>query len=137
MMSRAIRIYLTTGLAMLVIDAVWLTLMADALYRPQIGHLMREQFLLGPAVAFYLLYLFGVLVLAQWPAATRREAAWRGFVFGLCAYGTYDLTNQATLKDWPVIVTIIDLAWGSTLTAVVSFLGFVPVDGGRSDPRKA
>lgn len=129
-MPRVLRIYLTTGIVMLAIDAVWLTVMADALYRPQIGHLMRDQFLLGPAIAFYGLYLAGILVLAQLPAADRRGAAWRGFVFGLCAYGTYDLTNQATLKDWPVIVTMVDLAWGSALTAVVAWVGWVRADQG-------
>ena len=65
----------------------------------------------------------GVLVLAQMPARNWRGAFWRGAVFGLTAYGTYDLTNQATLRDWPTIVTIIDLAWGSTLTAVVAAAG--------------
>lgn len=125
-MRRAIRIYLTTALVMVALDAVWLTLAADALYRPRIGHLMREQFLLAPAIAFYLLYLLGVLVLAQWPAADRRDAAWRGLVFGLCAYATYDLTNQATLQGWPWVVTAVDLVWGSVLTATVSFAGYVP-----------
>ena len=134
MMPRPVRIYLTTAAAMLAIDAVWLTIMADALYRPQIGHLMREQFLLTPALAFYALYIAGILILAQLPAADRREATWRGFVFGLCAYGTYDLTNQATLKDWPVVVTLMDLAWGSALTAVVSCVGFVPAKSDRSSP---
>lgn len=123
-MPRLIGTYLVTGLIMLAIDAVWLALMADVLYRPQIGHLMRDDgFVLVAAVAFYLLYLGGVLVLVQLPAQRWQGALWRGAVFGLVAYGTYDLTNQATLRDWPWIVTAVDLVWGSVLTAVIAALG--------------
>ncbi|RVT92091.1 DUF2177 family protein [Rhodovarius crocodyli] len=116
--------YLISAAVMLPIDAAWLKLSAEPLYRARIGHLMRaEGFGLAPAVTFYFLYLAGVLVLAQLPAATWQGAAWRGAVLGLVAYGTYDLTNQATLRDWPVMVTVIDLAWGTVLTATVAGLG--------------
>lgn len=125
-MPRLLRTYLLSGLVMLPIDAVWLTLAAEPLYRTRIGHLMREDgFLLAPAIAFYLLYLLGILVLAQWPARRWQGALGRGAVFGLCAYGTYDLTNQATLRDWPGLVTLIDLAWGTVLTATVAAAGHV------------
>lgn len=123
-MPPLLRTYVMSGLVMLPIDAVWLTLTAEPLYRARIGHLMREDgFLLAPAAAFYLLYLLGILVLAQWPARRWQGALWRGAVFGLCAYGTYDLTNQATLRDWPGIVTAIDLVWGAVLTATVAAAG--------------
>lgn len=124
-MPRLLGTYLVTGLIMLAIDSVWLMAMADTLYRPQIGHLMRDDgFSLAAAVAFYLLYLSGVLILVQLPSTRWQGALWRGAVFGLCAYGTYDLTNQATLRDWPWIVTAVDLVWGSALTATIAALGY-------------
>lgn len=123
-MAHWLKIYLISAAVMLPIDAVWLKLSAEPLYRARIGHLMRaDGFVLAPAVLFYFLYLAGVLLLAQLPAANWQGAALRGAVLGLVAYGTYDLTNQATLRDWPAMVTIIDLAWGTALTATVAGLG--------------
>ena len=120
-MVRALRLFVVAGGIMLVLDAVWLTLAIDRLYRPLLGHLMRpDGFDVGAAAAFYLLYLAGVVVLVLLVARDWREAAWRGAVYGLCAYGTYDLTNQATLRDWPWLVTVVDLGWGAGLTAVVA-----------------
>jgi uncharacterized membrane protein len=107
----------------LALDAVWLTTMADRLYRPAIGHLMREQFALLPALAFYLLYITGIVVFAVWPALPTRHtgaALARGALFGLIAYATYDLTNQATLRDWPWHVTVADLCWGAFVTAAAA-----------------
>lgn len=123
-MPPLLRTYLISGLVMLPIDAAWLMLTTEPLYRASIGHLMREDgFLLLPAIVFYLLYLLGILLLAQWPARHWQDALWRGAVLGSCAYGTYDLTNQATLRDWPTMVTVVDLAWGTMLTATVAASG--------------
>ena len=125
-MPNPLKLFLFNMPIMLAIDAIWLGMMTDRLYRPQIGHLMREDgFSVVPAIAFYLIYIFGIVVLAQRPALHWQGAMWRGAVYGFCAYSTYDLTNQATLRDWPWIVTVIDLAWGSALTAVVSAAGYV------------
>ena len=113
--------YLVTAVTFLALDAVWLTLTAERLYRPAIGHLMAPQFALAPAALFYLLYVAGVVVFAVAPALEARRpvvsALGHGALLGLLAYATYDLTNQATLKGWPWHVTVIDLAWGSFVTA--------------------
>ncbi len=124
-MPRLLKTYLATGVLMLAIDAVWLTVMASQFYQPRIGHLMRpDGYDLPAAVGFYLIYLAGVVVLVQMPAANWLGALWRGAVYGLCAYATYDLTNQATLRDWPWMVTVVDLVWGTALTATVAAGGY-------------
>ena len=119
--------YLASAVAMLGLDSIWLTLTADRLYRPILGDLMLDGFRLAPAVAFYALYLVGVLVFAIRPALKPRRwtiALVNGALFGLFAYGTYDLTNQATLKIWSTTITLADMAWGATLTAVAASVGY-------------
>lgn len=101
----------------LALDGVWLTLMAERLYRPAIGHLMREGFDLGAAALFYFFYGTGMVCLVILPSSKTRHALLRGALFGLVAYATYDLTNQATMRDWPWQVTLADLAWGAFVTA--------------------
>ena len=127
-MKRTLFGFLATGGVMLVLDLVWLTLMAPRLYRPRIGELMAETAALGPAAAFYLVYLTGVVLLAVLPAD--RENSWsrllfNAAVFGFCAYATYDLTNQATLKVWSTTITLIDLAWGTFVTTTAASVGFL------------
>jgi uncharacterized membrane protein len=109
---------------MLAIDGVWLATMSKKFYAPRLGDLMAESPRLLPAVVFYLLYLLGVSLLVVVPAVNDKagylEVVLRGALLGLVAYGTYDLTNQATLKRWPTVVTVVDLIWGALLTAAVS-----------------
>lgn len=115
--------YAAAAVVFLVLDAIWLTLMADRLYRPAIGHLMLERFALAPAAAFYAIYLAGVVVFAVSPALGSGRwltALGLGALLGFMAYATYDLTNQATLKDWSWTVTIADLCWGTFVTAVAA-----------------
>ena len=109
--------FVGAAVVFLTLDAAWLTAMAERLYRPSIGHLMREGFDVVAAAAFYVLYLAGVVFFAVLPSRQVRHALLRGAFFGLVAYATYDLTNQATLRDWPWHVTFIDLVWGSFVTA--------------------
>ncbi|MDE1916564.1 MAG: DUF2177 family protein [Sphingomonadales bacterium] len=121
------KIAFVTLVTLLACDGVWLTVMSARLYRPHLHELMRDDVMMVPAVAFYLLYLGGVLVFAVAPARNRgdwRNAAWRGGFLGLVAYATYDLTNQATLRNWPVVITLADLAWGTVLTALAATAGY-------------
>lgn len=120
--------YLAAGVVFLIIDAIWLTTMADTLYRPLLGDRLTPQFHLLPAVLFYLIYVGGMVFLAILPALATGglgKALLNGAVLGLVAYATYDLTNQATLRDWPLTVTLADIAWGTVVTAVASAGGFL------------
>ena len=120
--------WLASGLTFLAIDAVWLSQMTSRFYRPAIGHLLAEKPNLGAAAAFYVLYITGVMVIAVIPAIDKgsiAKAALMGAVVGLMAYGTYDLTNHATLKDWPVRLTLVDMAWGTVLTSLAATAGYL------------
>lgn len=115
--------YGATALVFLVLDALWLSTMAARLYRPAIGHLMADGFALAPAAIFYVVYVLGIVVFAVAPALQTGRwttALGLGALLGLVAYATYDLTNQATVRDWPLIVTMVDLAWGTLLSAAVA-----------------
>ena len=119
--------YVATGLVFLAIDAIWLTVAAQRLYRPLMGDMLVDGFRLAPAVLFYLVYIAGIVVFAILPALASDRwttATSFGAFLGLFAYATYDLTNQATLKNWPVMVTVADLCWGTFLTAVAATAGF-------------
>ncbi|WP_302173750.1 DUF2177 family protein [uncultured Hydrogenophaga sp.] len=123
-MNRFVAAYAGTATVMVILDLVWLGIIAKPLYQEGIGHLMAEQPLVPVAVVFYLLYALGVVVFAVAPQLA--PAAPRGWVetlgmaalFGLIAYATYDLTNLATLKAWPWKLTIVDMAWGTVVTTV-------------------
>jgi uncharacterized membrane protein len=119
--------YVAAAFVMLGLDSIWLTLTANSLYRPLIGDLMLDGFRPAPAVAFYGLYLVGIVVFAIRPAFISGRWAtalgW-GAMFGFFAYGTYDLTNQATLKIWSTVITTADMAWGSALTALSAAAGY-------------
>lgn len=127
-MKAVIVAYLAAGIAFLVIDAIWLTVMADTLYRPLLGDRLEPQFHLAPAVAFYLIYVGGIVFFAVMPALEGgglAKAVLNGAVLGLVAYATYDLTNHATLRDWPLAVTLADIPWGMFVTAAGASAGFL------------
>ena len=126
-MKTVLTAYATAALAFLAIDAVWLSTMANLLYRPLLGEMLAPQFALAPAVLFYVIYIAGIVFFAIRPAlATGRlaTAALNGAALGFVAYATYDLTNHATLRNWPVIITVADMIWGTVLTSVASVAGY-------------
>jgi uncharacterized membrane protein len=122
-----ILLYVLNFLVFLAIDAVWLLFIAKNLYAKEIGHLMAEKALLLPALIFYLLFVVGVLIFAVIPgyeAQSLSKTLMLSALFGLMTYATYDLTNLATLKDWPLKVTIIDIIWGTSLSTVTGLAGY-------------
>jgi uncharacterized membrane protein len=122
-----LKLYLSAFVAFLAIDMVWLTVVAREFYRKQLGFL-HIQSNLWAAFAFYLLFVAGLLVFVIVPAVeagSLRKALLLGAFFGLVTYATYDLTNQATVKDWPWILTLVDMTWGAVLATSVSCLGYL------------
>ena len=120
--------------AFFAMDFVWLSTAVPKLYQPALGvygekppYLLLAKPNVAVAAAFYLLYIVGLLALAIIPGI--REGAvmgalWRGALFGLIAYATYDLTNLSTLANWPVTITMVDMVWGLVLNSVVAVVGF-------------
>ena len=106
------------------IDGVWLAAMTSRFYKKNLGNLLAEKANFLAAGLFYAIYVVGVLAIIINPALENKYSYVKTFVhgalFGLVAYSTYDLTNQATLKNWPVIVTVVDMLWGALLTGLVS-----------------
>ena len=114
--------YLLTLLVFFLIDMVWLGLVAKDFYRRHLGAMLSARVNWPAAILFYLLFIAGLLLFVIEPAQGRAvQALWKGAVFGLIAYATYDLTNLATLKNWPLAVTLVDLVWGTVLGGAVSF----------------
>lgn len=119
--------YIAGLIAFLLIDFIWLKYIALSFYRDQIGHLMLDKPNLAVAGLFYLFYVAGVVILAVNPAIEKQQwmtALLLGGLLGFVAYGTYDITNLATLKGWPPIVAIVDIIWGTVLTASVATVSY-------------
>jgi len=118
-----IKLYLIGLPVFLAIDMVWLTLIAKNFYAKQIGFLMAKNPNLLAAFVFYLIFIAGLVFFVVNPALDKKmwtQALFAGAFFGLVTYATYDLTNLATVKDWPIIITVIDLIWGMFVSAAVS-----------------
>lgn len=111
----------------LAIDMVWLGLISKGFYAKQIGSLMKSNINYVAGFLFYLLFIGTLVLFVIGPAIEQKswmKAVMLGMLFGLVTYATYDLTNLATLKDWPVLVTVVDIIWGMTLTGLVSLITF-------------
>lgn len=121
---------LVAGGLMAVIDAVWLSVVANKFYKSQLGPLLLEKPNMIPAVIFYIIFVIGVVVFAVMPAVQAGDwkvALGLGALLGLVTYATYDLTNHATLRGFPLTVVIVDLVWGVALTATVATLTYLIV----------
>ena len=126
-MKRYLIACLATATTLLVLDAVWLGLIAMPVYQRGIGHLMAPQVNAAAALSFYAVYVVGLMTYAVTPA--RRPDHWGGVLFAgarfcVFSYATYDLTNLATLRDWPASIALTDIAWGMTLSAVSAAAGW-------------
>ena len=127
MIAYYVKVYLLTFAGFLAIDMVWLVVVARGFYRERLGFLLSDQPNWWAAISFYLLFVVGLLVFAVVPAVQEgslRRALLLGGFFGLVTYATYDLTNHATVKNWPWIVTLVDMTWGVVLATSVSFIGY-------------
>jgi uncharacterized membrane protein len=123
-----LRLYLLTLVAFLAIDMVWLGGVARGFYRTSLGTLLAPTPNWVAAALFYFLFVAGILVFVVVPglrANSLRMTLSRAALFGLITYATYDLTNLATLKDWPALLTIVDMLWGTVLTVLVSGISFL------------
>lgn len=119
--------YLLTALVFFAIDMVWLGLIARNLYRKYLGSFLSDTVNWTAAIIFYLLFIVGIFYFAILPAIEKNslaKAVLSGALFGFFTYATYDLTNLATLKNWPLPIVFIDMAWGAVLTALVSTAGY-------------
>jgi uncharacterized membrane protein len=120
-----LKLYVITLIAFLGIDSIWLGLVAPSFYRSQIGYIMAETPNFLAAGIFYLLFVVGMVVFVVEPGVREHspsQAVMRGALFGLVTYATYDMTNLATLEGWPILVTVVDLTWGTVLSASVALV---------------
>ena len=123
-----IKLFLIALTVFFAIDMIWLVLVARKFYQQQIGFLMKSDINWIAAIIFYLLFIFGLVTLVISPAVEKHSwlhALLFGALFGLITYATYDLTNLATLKDWPILVTVVDLIWGTVLSASISVITYL------------
>ncbi|MEQ8359530.1 MAG: DUF2177 family protein [Cytophagales bacterium] len=120
--------YFLTTLVFFAVDMLWLGLLAKNLYRKYLGGFLADNVNWIAAIVFYLLFIIGIFVFVILPAVERNSlarAAVLGALFGFFTYATYDLTNLATLKDWPLTIVFIDIIWGAVLTSTVGIAGFL------------
>jgi len=126
-MTTAITAYVASLLAFVACDMVWLSVMAPRFYRPTLGDIALSSVNLPPAVLFYAIYPVGLCIFAVAPALKSGSAGTAllyGALFGFFTYATYDLTNQATLRNWTVSLTVVDVAWGTCVAGIAAVVAF-------------
>jgi uncharacterized membrane protein len=127
MFLRLVILYLLTAVAFFAIDFLWLTRFVPKFYRSNLGDILLPKVNAMAGSAFYVIYLMGVLAVVVVPSVRNGalgDAVWKGAVVGLISYATYDLTNLATLKGWSAKVSLVDMTWGTALTAVVCLVSY-------------
>lgn len=123
-----VKIYLAMLACFFAVDLIWLGVIARGFYQQHLGYLLRPSPNWPVAIVFYLIYITGILVFVVNPALQAeswRKALLMGAFFGFVTYATYDLTNHATVKDWPWIVSVIDIIWGTVLCTIVAYAGYL------------
>lgn len=125
-MQKTLMTYVAVLGGILLLDAIWLGAVAKRFYADKLGYLLAPDVRWWAAVSFYLLFAAGVTYFVVLPLAAGGSPGrvfLTGAGFGLVSYATYDLTNQALVRDWPIVVTVVDLGWGALLTGAVSVIG--------------
>ncbi|MEI6890393.1 MAG: DUF2177 family protein [Bacteroidota bacterium] len=126
-MSHYLKLYFATLAVFFAVDMVWLVLIARSFYKKHLGYIMSPTINWIPAIIFYILFVVGLLVFVVIPGVKEnslQSTFLRAVLFGLITYATYDLTNLATINQWPLAVTLVDLVWGMVLSSIVSVAGF-------------
>jgi uncharacterized membrane protein len=122
-----LKLYFASLVVFFAVDMVWLGLVARSFYKKSLGYIMAPAVNWIPAIIFYLLFIVGILVFVVLPGVKEgslQNTIFRAVLFGLITYATYDLTNLATINQWPLAVTLVDLVWGMVLSTIVSVAGF-------------
>jgi uncharacterized membrane protein len=126
-MAYYLKLYFATLAVFFAVDMLWLGVISRAFYKKHLGYLMTPDVNWYAALIFYFLFILGILVFVVIPGLKENDLPMmliKAAFFGLVTYATYDLTNLATVRDWPLIITIVDLIWGMVLTTIVSLAGF-------------
>ncbi|MDC6448057.1 DUF2177 family protein [Alphaproteobacteria bacterium] len=119
---------LIAALIFLIIDVIWLSFAVKSFYRPNLGHLLLDKPVMWAAAMFYIIYVLGLAVVIIEPSLSSENTTkflFQAFMFGLVAYGTYNLTNMATVRGWSPTVVFVDMLWGGSLTAFSSYFGIL------------
>ena len=118
--------FLIVSAIFIIVDFIWLSITVKSLYKPALGSLIKDKPVMWAAILFYVMYSIGLAILVLKPALDNDsiyQALWTGIIFGVVAYGTYNLTNMATIKNWSPTIVFVDMIWGGILTGFSSSVG--------------